>query len=71
MKAATFLVEWMHLVVPKLNEFLDDESQKVNLPGGTFEMNINCLLNSINLNQEIYNCRLSNNSEEILQKLLA
>lgn len=65
------------MVIPKMiNKFkveylhLETEEKDTNVPGGNFKKNLGCLFTIIDQGSEIYNSRLSNNSTELLNKLI-
>lgn len=70
----------MHMVTPNLInrfklEYLQIEDKQItpgssNIPGGDFRKNLQCLFTLIDQNSEIYSAGISNNSKEVLDKLI-
>jgi hypothetical protein len=51
-KASSFLVQWMHMVIPPMikkfkQEYLRIETELVIVPGGSFKKNLLCLFDLI------------------------
>lgn len=76
-KASSFLTLWMHMTIPQMISRFKHENNGVqeipassnNIQGGSLDENLRRLFAILDVNQDIYNCRLSENSEELLRKL--
>ena len=76
-KASSFLTLWMHMVIPQMikefkhqtGEVQETQEGNSNIAGGSFSENLSHLFVILDVNQDIYNCRLSENSEELLRKM--
>jgi len=73
-KASSFLTQWMHLTIPNIIDMLTPsqgtEAHVPCVPSGNVSKVLLCLFTILDRGQELYNCRYSSNSFELLQKLL-
>lgn len=78
-KAVSFITQWMHATIPRLITKFKFETRQIerlespeaaNIPGDSFNKNLMCLFTVLDMTQEIYNFRLSSNTDELLQRLL-